>query len=63
MLYCQDYVFTSPFAFRDAMIRHQDDRTQRSIDLMALEFALYNRRGLTMSKKSQINTCTLTFRR
>ena len=58
MLYGQDYVFASPFAFRDVMIRHQDDRTQRSIDLLALEFALYNHSGLTLSQKSQIRTRT-----
>lgn len=52
MLYGQDYVFMSPTAFRGAMIKHQDGRTQRSIDLMTLEFALYDRSGLTLFKKS-----------
>ena len=40
MLYGQDFIFTSPLAFCGAMSSHQDDRTQRSIDLMTLEFAL-----------------------
>ena len=43
---------TSPIAFRGAMIRRQDDRTQRLIDLMTLDFALYDRSGLTLFKKS-----------
>ena len=45
MLYGQDYI-TSPIAFHGTVIGHQDDRTERSIDLMTLEFALYNRSGL-----------------
>lgn len=52
MVYGQDYVFTSPTAFRGAMIRHQDDRTQCSIDLMTLGFVPYDRSGLTLFKKS-----------
>ena len=50
MLYGQDYVFSSPIALRGTMIKHQDDRTQHSIDLMTLEFALYNRYGHTLFK-------------
>ena len=52
MLYGQDYVFTSTIAFRGAMIRHQDGRTKRSIDLMTLEFASYDRFGLTLLRKN-----------
>lgn len=58
MLYGQDYVFSSPIAFRGTMIKHQDDRTQHSIDLMTLEFALYNRYGHTkysVQRKAELN--------
>ena len=34
------------------MIRQQDDRTQRFIDLMTLDSALYDRSGHTLFKKS-----------
>lgn len=58
MLYGQDYVFSSPIACRGTMIKHQDDRTQHSIDLMTLEFALYNRYGHTkysVQRKAELN--------
>ena len=42
-----------PITFRGTMIRHQEDRTQRSIDLMALELALYDRSGLTLFDNSR----------
>ena len=52
---------TSPIAFRDTMVRHRDDRTQRFIDLMTLELGLYDRSGLTLFKKSRIETNTEFF--
>jgi len=48
----QDYVFTSPIAFRGAINGYQGDRTHRSIDFMTLESALYDRPGITSFKKS-----------
>ena len=53
MVYGRDYVFTAPIAFRRVMIGYQDDRTQRSIDLMNLEFALYDLSGLTPFEKKE----------
>ena len=50
MLYGQDYVFTSPIAFGGAMIKHQDDPSQRSIDLITLKLAVYNRFGFCLSR-------------
>lgn len=52
MLYGEDYVFTSPIAFHGTVPRHQEDRAQGSIDLMILEFAVYNHSGPTLFKKS-----------
>ena len=52
MFHVQDYLFMFPLAFHGTMIIHQEDRTQRSIDLMTLDFALYHRSGLTLVDKS-----------
>ena len=46
-------LFMLPITFRDTMISHQEDRTQRSIDLMALELALYDRSSLTLFENSR----------
>lgn len=65
MLYGQDYVFTCPIAFHGTVPRHQEDRAQGSIDLMILEFAVYNHSGLTLFKKSwtEIRTTRLAWSR
>lgn len=57
MLYGQDYVFTSPIAFRGATIRHQDHRTHFSIDLMTLEMTALI---LLCSRRAKLK-CTLLF--
>ena len=41
-----------PITLRGMMISHQEDRTQRSIDLMALELAPYHRSDPTLFEKS-----------
>ena len=45
-------LFMLPITFRGTIVSHQEDRTQRSIDLMALKLALYDRSGLTLFEKS-----------
>ena len=54
-------LFMLPITFRGTMISHQEDRTQRSIDLMALELALYDRPGQTLQKAELKSlTCQLS---
>ena len=44
-------LFILPITFRRKMISHQEDCTQRSIDLIALELAQYDRSPLTLFDK------------